>query len=270
MKRFCLAILTVVMIFLLVALPTTAAEKKEMTIIMENGDSYTVEDGDSVVLDSFEVELIRDESFEKVIKLYNGMYMHRFSKKQDIHTMLENALEIEYLVISGKRVRYKHIYEGKITNIDSASFKGKGWKEFYTYAVSPELIFDASVKVYNTYCLDGSSSHNGVYIYYATNNGDYVLYKEFLSYEEMYLFPLEDFYEVAKIVQDDLYLHRNETGGNTPISELVDLSSYVVTPSKHIASWIPYVATSIVAVLIVVGGCLIAAKRHKNAKPVKK
>lgn len=264
MKHFCSAILTVMILFSLVTVPTVAVENKE-TIILENGDSYAIEYGDSIAFDSFEAELVRNKPSEKVIKLYNGYYMPRFSEQQDIHTMLADALEVSYMVISGKQIQYKHIYEGKITNVTYR--ESTDWREFYTYAVSPELVFEPSIEIYNTYCLDGSSSHNGVYIYYVTNKGNYVLYKEFLTYEEMYLFPLEDFYRVAKVIQDDRYLHRNEDGGGTPVSELVDLNQYIFTPRNHSAAWIPYVVISaVVLVGAVIVICLIIKKKGKKSK----
>lgn len=138
-----------------------------------------------------------------VIVLYNGYYSIAFAEKTNVVDMIKGnwMSEKTYMVVcqdpEDYYTSYKVCRDGKISTV-SPRFR---WDQFYEYAVTPSIVLGDNVDVKAVYCLDGTENHNGAYIYYSTNYGDYVLYKEFLSSKDTYLFPLEDFYEYMKKIQ---------------------------------------------------------------------
>lgn len=245
MKHFCVTSLTIFVLLMLFIIPAMAIERE-----------------DSVMLNSSEKELVQNTSKDTIVKLYSGSFMKGFSLQQSMDDIIKDK-NILYMIISGKdNIIYKNYSKGEIIEVNP-SMLISDWKEFYLYAVSPNLVFESSVEIYNIYCLNGEPSHDGVYICYSTNKGDYVLYKEYLASESEYLFPLEDFYAFAKTVYEDRLLHKDSDGGGTPIDELFDLNKYLFTPQNNMA-WMFWIGASI-ALALVSGGitCIIIKKRNK-------
>lgn len=131
---------------------------------------------------------------EEIIKLYYGMFLYSFAQQKDIMSIIETKLQLYMIVTDSVYINVMRIYEGR-----GDIFGGPEWMGFYTYTKYPNLVFDSSVKVDKIYCLDGLGNYDGAYIYYETDHGVYVLFTKYETYEEVYLFPLSDFYEYAKI-----------------------------------------------------------------------
>ena len=131
---------------------------------------------------------------EEIIKLYYGMFLYSFAQQKDIMSIIETKLQLYMIVTDSVYINVMRIYEGR-----GDTFGGPEWMGFYTYTKYPNLVFDSSVKVDKIYCLDGLGNYNGAYIYYETDHGVYVLFTKYETAEEVYLFPLSDFYEYAKI-----------------------------------------------------------------------
>lgn len=182
---------------------------------------------DSINIDPQERQTVQTSDDDTVIKLYSGIFIKVFSEKKEINTIIsgQNILEEIYMLKTDDVIKYKHFYNDTLVEITQTHHLS-GWNQFSTYAISPDNVFDSSVTVNNIYCLSGESSHDGVYIYYVTDKGDYVLYKEYLSSDKEYLFPINDFYDFAKIVYDDRVQNKDMEGSGTPIEELLDLKTY--------------------------------------------
>ncbi len=220
---------------------------------------------DSLQLSPQELELVCNEG-ETVVKLYSSGFMDAFSEKQTIETILSKDSEFHeiYMVYSENSLQFKHFYKGTLATITQTIYLPE-WANFVSFACSPEKIFDSSVHVQRVYCLDGEHSHDGVYIYYVTDQGDYILYKEYLSAEKEYLFPLADFHEFAKLEWEDRIKHAYEDGGGTPIEELMmEIQSPNVQPADEVYD-APYLVIAL-ATIITAGGVVtyVVIKRRRR------
>lgn len=134
---------------------------------------------------------------DEVIKLYNGLFLIRFARGEDIMRMIESS-NLRYMMgTDPEDMGFYEIYEGK-GNMIGKEMGGLVWKGFYTYTKYLNLVFDSSVKVNKIYCFSGLVNGDGAYIYYETDHGEYILYAKWETSEEAYLFPLSDFCEYAK------------------------------------------------------------------------
>lgn len=179
---------------------------------------------DSIHIENEEASQFKQKEDDVVIKLYGGGFMHSFAERKKIADILTDEL-CNYLVISESEIIYKTYRNNEVVTIFPTT-DSSDWREFYKYAISPNRVFDESVKIYNVYCLNGAPSYDGAYIYYVTSEGDFVLYKEFLTDEEEYLFPIDVFYQFAEKVQADKMLYEDYDGVGTASDELFDLASY--------------------------------------------
>ena len=213
---------------------------------------------------------LRESEDDIVITLYYGSYMWGFSNRMDVDDILEMEEEI-YMRISPEGEFYYHGYiEGKLVQL--AYVPHYDFREFYKYAASPELVFDADVEVLDAYCLMGLNKYRGgMFIYFKTNNGDYALYKVSAEDEEMYLLPLEELYKLADAVQAEVKAHSPivderpvSDGGMIDIHEVFDLSPYRFREGKKEARWGLYVTLSVLAVAGAGAVCLIAYRKKKS------
>ena len=255
----------------------TSEEKQEPTKIQEsesatNSESqetetkyykyYTIgELGDSVDVDPNEVEIFKQSDSDRVIKLYGLSFMHLFAEGADIESFKVHE-ELNMVISPFNGIRYMRMRNG---NLEHVTISVSDWSEFYKYAVYPERVFGAFTEVYNVYCLNGDASHDGVYIYYVTDKGDYVLYKEFLSSNEQFLFPVEDFYVYAKDVWELRLSQADRDGGGMPeLSE--DILNYQDNYKFVSYDWIFYVVISVALVVGVSAGVIFLKKRKvKNS-----
>jgi hypothetical protein len=213
---------------------------------------------------------------DTVIKLYVGIFYDNFAKGQSIEEITSGNSNltdrlITYLIISPTEgyTKMKQYYNGTVSRIrgDTNVFIPE-WAAFSNYATTPELVFDSSVQVNATYCLDASSSHHGVCIYYVTNQGDYVLYKQYLTDDcAEYLFPSTNFYEFCEAIDNELRKNSDLTGG-APIEELYDLTPYKFEPRQENASnaslWL-WIVSGVLLVILVCGFAFYKIRKTKNA-----
>lgn len=227
------------------------------------------ESTDSLHLSSEEESLLKPSSDDTVIKLFSGAFMKDFATQEDIPGIVEEPrISYVYMIVkkSGE-IAYYHNYDGEMVKLNSATGLSD-WSDFYTYAVSPNTVFDPSVKVNRAYCLDGDRSQDGVYIYYETDHGKYVLFKEYLSADKTYLFPISDFYEISEVVYSNRLLHKDTEGGAPPIDELFDVENYLFQPKSNSESNFDWMTIGLIIgiVLVVVGGVLYLFHRRKASK----
>ena len=185
MKRLFTLILTFIICATFFIIPTSA----------ETYDTYdsrylTSEEKAQLAISYDDIIVTSDDT---VIKLYWGLFSKDFIQQKNI-TSIINISNVTYMVAkSSEEIYIKDIYQGV-----GITREFDEWDGFYTYTIYPNLIFDSSVKVNKIYCLDGSRAYDGVYIYYDTDHGAYVLFKKYANAKETYLFPLSDFYEYTK------------------------------------------------------------------------
>jgi hypothetical protein len=222
-----------------------------------------VNSNDSLEINSDEAAKFKNDSSDTVIKIYNGSFMHGFADKVTIDKLISSdyVLEPFYMVISKTEGRVcKAERNGAIISVNMSD-----WNKLYKTTISPQKVLQtvsSEITVKNTYCLDGEPSHDGVYLYFVTDKGDYVYYKEYVSAENEYLFPVEKFYDFAKAV----YTERQEynkigtAGGIPPIEEIFDLKAYKIRSTNSTLSVILWTAS--IVILIAFVSRLFAIKKH--------
>lgn len=133
---------------------------------------------------------------DTIIKLYSIVSFFDFMQGKDIETII-GTKEIIYMGVTSSKAMYSlTIYQGRGNVVEFY----RPWEGFYTYTVSPNLVFDSSVKVNKIYCLEGFSDLFGAYIYYNTDHGEYVLFTEYENSPHIYLLSLADFYKYSVAV----------------------------------------------------------------------
>ena len=146
---------------------------------------------DSIHLESEERSLLNASPEDTVVKVYANDIIRNFESRKDIADILADS-EIMYMIVKDSGyISYYNFYKGQLTELRKETGV-PDWSEFYTYAVFPSLVFESTIKVEQVYCLDGMSPWH-VAIYYATDHGNYILYKKHLKVPETYLFPLNEF-----------------------------------------------------------------------------
>jgi len=232
MKKIILYLFIFILMFQFLSISTIAADREDSVNISEQ-----------TRLD------MQDHPDDIVVKLYGGMFMHLFAQEADISEMLDQRTMYDecasYMVIpaTSESVKYKRYHKGEVTRIEFFSTPAE-WDKMYPYVEDPSKVLGESTTVTNIYCLDGDPSHDGVYIYYVTDKGDYVLYKEYLVADDMYLFPVEEFYAFAKVVHEERvsssrgpngeYLY----GDGKSIEDIFDVGPYKVVDY----SWLMWVS----------------------------
>ena len=218
---------------------------------------------DSRFVDSFVLEKIEGANVSNTIKIYNGVFMYLFAEGKTIEEIINDPsiLETYYAVREGLGYSYYAERQGEMRTIIAGADR-----KALSYVSSPKQVLSKAspfLSVKNVYYLDGDSSYDGIYIYYETDKGDYVYYKEYAEAEDGYLFPVKEFYKLAKEVEAVREKNKYGYGGPTLLSSVVDISSYKVTPMNPLLVALgALVGVAAVAVLAVV---LVKKKRAKTS-----
>ena len=138
---------------------------------------------------------------DTVVRLYYGflpiMMVTEGKTMEEMVKTPEEYFETYYMIVSkDQQVRFD--FSG-----DNFAFRQyEYWEELYPYVLFPERLFPSSVKVEAVYCIDCASACQDYYIYYVTDQGDYVFYTRSYKPEAQYLFPLSAYLDVAKIMEE--------------------------------------------------------------------
>lgn len=184
---------------------------------------------DSVKINNEVKNKMKDKSDDVVLILYSASFMHRFAEKIEIEDMISYDVNEKYLVVSKDSYQYKRIINND--DIVTIQYASTDWSETYKNAINPKAVFeaiDSEIIIYQIYCLDGASNHDGHYIYYKTNKGDFVFYKQYSIVEKEYLMPIEKFYEFAEIAWAERTKYPENDGGILDLSQIYDLSDYEI------------------------------------------
>lgn len=222
---------------------------------------YAASPYDSVILDSDEEDSVKKHEYERVIKAYENFFWLEFAKEKDIYKIVEDSNSNGYFVYSfSNPIRAfgmtpkRYLRDGEIIDhTDSSNTDLKG--EFFKYAIYPEYVLGPNVCVIETYCLDGQMTGEGCFIYYVTDNGDFVLHKHGVANDDLYLFPAQEIYTIAKSLVD-LWHKESENVGLSYPTEV--LSEYKITPDIFYLFVSPILLICFIPVFI-------RNKRRKNA-----
>ena len=221
MKKWIIAFLLMTLI-MSCSVPALAEEKMESLYADEEIAAQIKETDDSIV----------------IIIYHDGDYLWNFAYRKKVDD-ISSEEEIFYLVITPKEEYcaeedcYKSILSKDYFQYKDGELKHWGipahdffYSGFYEYAVSPDRVFDEGIEVYDAYCLSGSRYTDGIYIYYETSEGDYLLCKKQDNDEQMFLLTLEEFYDVADAYWAEVQAHKGEFVGGAGFGDVLDLTPY--------------------------------------------
>ena len=183
---------------------------------------------DSIHLTAEERSLLNTSEDDVVLKVFYGDFTSEFAMQKDIETITKDSAIAYWIVHSDGTHEGKKIDNGEAARISGSSWD-EYWCELFRYAVSPNAVFDSSVRILEVYCIDSSNSYLGSHIYYVTDHGIYVLIKTDARTEEFYLVSGSDFSKMTKAVVNERILNA-DLEGITTYDSVWDLEPYVWSP----------------------------------------
>ena len=232
---------------------------------------------DSLYMAPEEVASLNAPSYCTVLKIYRGSPVYRFALKNSVVEATNESDFIHYLFVYYKdcdidgdiesTARY-HFYNERL-EVVAYTYNCCDWIEFGKYAISPELVFDSTINVEQVYCMEWAASNGDICIYYVTDAGDYVLFKEHHTDDETYLFPIDEFYEFAEILNNERMDYSFEDDGIFAIdNELFDAEQYLFEPKQENESFTWIIITSVSATVIIVGITTVVFIKRKNKNKI--
>lgn len=222
----------------------------------ESYDSLTIADN---------IKDLLDVSSDKIIiKYYNGLFIPGFAKEENINILISDKYVIEdvYMIKEYDKILSKVVRGGKSVELFESEEASLIYSFYEKYAIKYSRYLEIDGLI-NIYCLNGDSSYDGVFIYYVTANGDYVLFKENCYSENMYFFELDEFYKFAKVVYEDRVKNALLIGGNRPVEELYDMTGFkIYTKNQNLTT----ILLRISFFVFVIIGIFIIFKSPKKSK----
>lgn len=152
----------------------------------------------------------------QIIKYVTGNFQDSFVMGQSLETVLQTKVDSCYYALI-----FSVLEDGMYSNLTTYSMNcesitsGSLWSEMVyhiNYVRDPGRLFGADTQVQEIYYLIGEYYQTGTFIYYKTNKGDYVWFKEwhadkregeewFLPVDEMYAFLKDRYYDYSFITE---------------------------------------------------------------------
>ena len=185
---------------------------------------------------------IDKETTESVIKVYRGVFVNGFAAKKSIKALINdryNVLEEIYIVTdkSGE-ITPKVIRNNSVEDIKF--YYGEG-KELVEVVNNSEALFgniNPNINIEKIYCLD-DSSYAGFFVYYITDNGNYIYYTDRYYTKKSYLLAEEELCDLAKAKCE--YIQNNYTseilevdGVDQSLANVRDISKYEIVDFKPV------------------------------------
>lgn len=230
---------------------------------------------DSQVL-TYEEQKVFGEDRSFILKYYNGMFIHAFANGVSLPDIISNSAVVETIYVFSEESRKDELYLSAIRNgiethitVDPNLKEASVFVKYYDKGEKLLKCISVNAEVKEVYCLGGGASHDGTYIYFVTDGGDYVFYKEYPTSEDEYIIPAEKFCEMAKTISREREKNKYKDGGNPGLEELFggsqyDLKQYKVETFTMYKGMILTAALAVVAVVVVfVAVCIIMKKRRR-------
>ena len=167
-------------------------------------DSVKISDDERTLIESY---LGKDKV---ILKLYSGAYLLGFAESVSIEALAstEYTLEAHFFCTddmnSGQDPALLKVKNGEVFRISSHDvvdftvfYRCVFFYDQLFSSLLPTAIDPNDLTISEIYCLNGSFNYEGVYVYYVTDRGDYVYYKEYIQAEDEYLMPVNEFYDFA-------------------------------------------------------------------------
>ena len=198
---------------------------------------------DSVSISPNELELLnkwvllKNDPADTIVKIFYLSESYPFCKGNKLDDILSNKIsDAYYIIFTAKETRRARIVDGVAESIPTVWLE-KGWDEFVQYALSPETVFGASITVYSIYCLcESASGIPPVRICYVTDEGTYVLHKNWASDNKIYLFPIDVYSLIEKAILDKYATWDNGAIGIVTPEDVWDVEPYRLMQLDNLSS----------------------------------
>ena len=148
-------------------------------------------------------EMLGGVEGDTVVRLYHGDFLAGSAEGLPISALTGDEHVSSQIFMTRTRrggETYRTIKDGELRLFERPNRYADGGS-IYEVASKPDRLFDRKVDVDNVYCFDDEADA-GIYIYFVTDSGDYVYYRQSAENKNEYLFPAETFVEFARSVVD--------------------------------------------------------------------
>lgn len=216
MKKYVIIAIALLIVFISVAAFLIVKSESERSLNLSKEDNKAI------------TELFGTRDFDAIVRIHPVFIHQHFSQDNaSIKGITDNAYEPRYyMMIENDYTRFVRISENEIEQVDMYGFD-EYWDDFIGYALKPELVFDKSYEVESVYCLH-SVAGEGMFIYYETDKGDFILHREYGTEEKTYLFSYDDFCNFSK----EFLFYVDSTAEGYGKSDSLDISKYEFKENK--------------------------------------
>ena len=215
-------------------------------------------------------ELVGMGDSDTMIRIYNGYFLPGFAAGDSLENLTSEKYVLEEVLVTCEKEERLNVECFAIRNgvADRLSGLEKAARVFAEYTDEQnirKLEQKTKAEIRSVVCLCGEPSHNGIYIYYVTDQGDFVLFKEYAISEKTYFFPLEEFTAAAAEYQEEKTKNLYDENGNERIGadirfeDVKNVGKYELSLNEK-NGWV-IVAVCIVAFLVLAVLLLVLVRR---------
>ena len=159
-------------------------------------------------------------------KMYTGVYCEAFAKGYSVYEIVNASQEdTAYIVSSDNMIQIRYKKGDEVISAPISCLARACLSQICVMACDHGVLFDADTKVINTYIFHEMW---GLSFYFVTDKGDFVLYKDSIVSETIYLMPESVYRECAGLMTD--IVKTTEDGVCPSYSSFMDLTEYQIYP----------------------------------------
>lgn len=161
--------------------------------------------------DCFEItkeerSILQLEENENTIRFFNGGFMHGFANRETVDNLMSEKYVLEEEIVvydeyNDANIRTFRIKDGVGHIVNSSKKIGSFFINFTNAKTMSQIERKYDCKIENIICLSGEASHDGLYVCYISEKGTYILYSDYSESKDVYLFEINEFYEIASEYQ---------------------------------------------------------------------
>ena len=210
-----------------------------------------------------------------LIRIYNGSFLHGFAICDSIDDLTSSKYVLEEILLSYRQDDYSSVacyrinnsVANKVNGLESASLI---FAQYTSESTVDKLEKKTKATIRSIICLCGETSRDGIYIYYKTDNGDFVLFKEYASSDKVYFFPVSEFITFTKDFLEKkttvLYDQNGEVrkGTSVRLEDVVNVKKYELSLNNSVEWFI--IITIVLSGLAVVFVSIIVIRKVRRKK----
>lgn len=190
--------------------------------------SFGQEQYDAFHVDESEAQEYKIKEDDTAYKIFSGVYPELFAKGLDIYEIVSRAQEdTAYLVESDKLMQIRYKSSSEVLTASISCLARSCLSQICVMAQDHGLLFESNTRVINTYIFHEMW---GLSVYFVTDKGNYVMYKESIVSEPIYLMPDSVYRECAAGMVN--FISSTEGGTCPSYAYFADISEYQIYPER--------------------------------------